>query len=90
MMDVPAFLSLGGCGFDLRAIARRARSRIFTSLGRDPSAAYGCLFGERGESGTWKVLKRAISGKLLAALVETSPTTVAGTSLLTSRLIAVV
>ena len=31
-----------------------------------------------GESGTRKVLKRAISGKLSAALAETSPTTAAG------------
>jgi hypothetical protein len=34
--DAPAFLSLGGCGFDLRAIARRARSRIIPSLGPRP------------------------------------------------------
>src|SRR3954471_2620844 len=36
------------------------------------------------------ILKRGVSGKLCAALTETSPTTAAGTSLLTSRLIAVV
>ena len=49
-----------------------------------------CTTSYCGDSGIWKVLKRPISGKLLAALAETSPTTAAGTSLATSRLIAVV
>ena len=81
-------------GEPLRARATQKTSFVFVGLfgsaPRDPSIAYGCLFGERGESGTRKVLNRAISGKLSAALVETSPTTAAGTSLATSRLIAVV
>ena len=55
-----------------------------------PAAAYGCLFVERAESGTRKILNRASSGKLSAALAETNPTTAAETSLATSRLIALV
>ena len=39
--------------------------------------AYGCLFAERSESGILKVLNRASSGKLSAALAETNPTTAA-------------
>ena len=66
-------------------VVGRILSRFAVVPGRHGLAGAG-----RGDSGTCKVLKRAISGKLFAASAENSPTIAAGTSLAASRLIALI